>query len=368
MYIEELQASGFRSYRQLATSFHPKLNAIVGDNGQGKTNVLDMLYFLSMCKAPTRIPDTAAIRHGANGFALHGKYRNAEGIPATVSLGLKRGQGKELRYDDKLCPRLAAHIGKIPLVAVYPHDIELIADGGDLRRKFLNALISQFDPTYLPALSQYDRVLAQRNAYLKQQGMHDDGLLRILDAQLEQAAAPIWLARTNVCASLAPLVQRYYQLLSPEGENAELAYKSHLNDAALTALLDEHRASDLRYQYTTTGVHRDNIELRLNGYTIRREGSQGQQKAYVLALRLAQFHLLRERIGAPPIFLLDDLFDKLDTQRVEKLAAIFTGDTFGQVFVTDTDAQRLRPLFEQAHGEGLLLSASNGSLSPTTIQ
>ncbi len=367
MHIEELQAVGFRSYRQLSTTFHPKLNAIVGTNGQGKTNVLDMLYYLSMCKSPTRVPDSAAIRHGEEGFALHGKYRDREGLPSTVSLGLKRGQSKELRYDEQHCPRLASHIGRIPIVAAYPYDNELIADGGELRRKFLNALISQFDGGYLLALSQYERILAQRNAFLKQDQIQDTGLLEIYDCQLAEAALPVWRAREAACQDLAPIFQAYYSALSPEYEKASLAYKSHLHEGSLSDHLREVRQNDQRYQHTTVGIHRDNVEFRLNGYAIRREGSQGQQKSFVLALRLAQFHLLRQRIGHPPIFLLDDLFDRLDSARVERLATVFTDSSFGQVFITDTDPQRVLPLFRQAQGQGLLVKVQQGELIPQPI-
>ncbi len=366
IHIRELQAVSFRSYRQLEVALHPGLNAIVGTNGQGKTNVLDMLYMLSMCKAPTRVPDASAIRHGQEGLALHGKYTDPSGQPATVSLAVKRNQGKTLRYDDQPCARLSDHIGRLPLVAIYPHDVELVWDGGELRRKFLNAFIAQFDRAYIHQLAAYERVLAQRNTLLRSDPL-DASLLEVYDMQLAQAAAPVHRARTAACEALAPRLADYYARLSPEGEAVGIAYVSPLNEGDLSGQLREARPRDLQRMFTTVGVHRDNIRLELNGHALRNMGSQGQQKTFIVALRLAQYHLLRERLGYAPILLLDDLFDKLDARRVGQLAEVFSGEHFGQVFITDTDPARVRPLFRHRGGEGRLLEARDGRLKEQAL-
>ncbi len=364
--IRELQALAFRSYQLLEVSFHPGLNAIVGTNGQGKTNILDMLYMLSMCKAPTRVPDASAIRHGEEGFALHGKYTDPAGHTATVSLGIKRNQGKTLRYDDQPCARLSDHIGRIPLMAIYPHDVELVWDGGELRRRFLNAFIAQFDPAYIQQLAAYEKILSQRNTLLRTPP-HDFSLLEVYDMQLAQTAVPVYQARLAACQALSPLLSEYYARLSPATERASITYLSVLSDGDLIPRLQEARPKDLQRMFTTVGIHRDNIRFELNRHALRNMGSQGQQKTFIVALRLAQYHLLRERLGYAPILLLDDLFDKLDAHRVGQLAEVFSGEHFGQVFITDTDPSRIRPLFRHRAGEGRLLEASNGQLNEQAL-
>lgn len=361
MHLEELQAVGFRSYAQLSARFSSHVNVLVGANGKGKTNVLDMIYLLSMCKLPNHIPDGSCIRHGDRAFSLHGKYTTDDGN-CEVSLGVRSGVGKVVKFNGQPYRRLSEHIGRIPLVAVYPHDTNLIDDGGDLRRRFMNAAISQYDQQYLPSLATYERALQQRNRFLRGDLLGGEAFLDVLDILLAEAAQPVYASRAMFCESLNPLFQESYSYLAPEGERVQLEYRSQLHSGDFSSLLRGSREQDMRMQYTTVGLHRDNLGFTLNGYTVRREGSQGQQKTFIIALRLALFRLLRKHIEHTPILLLDDVFDRLDAERVDRLVSYVSGEGFGQVFITDTDENRIGSIFPTDAAEWRLFEAVGGEL------
>lgn len=340
MHIQSLQAFNFKSYEYLAADFHPRINILIGDNGQGKTNVLDMLYYLSLCKSPLRFPDSAAIRHDAPSATLRGTYLDDEQL-FTVALSLKKNSPKELLLNETAYTRIADHVGRIPIVAIYPQDVDLTADGGDLKRRFMNATISQYEKEYLTAVQLYEKTLAQRNALLKQQGRIDEALLASLDNQLIATAAPIYRERKLLCERLLPLFREYYALIAQNGEMPDLQYRSQLTAGDYNEQLLAARLADKSAGHTTIGIHRDGIEFFLDGYPLRREGSQGQQKTFIVALRLAQFSYIAEILRKKPILLLDDIFDRFDERRIKQMLALFATEDFGQVFITDTSAAHI---------------------------
>lgn len=333
MYIQDLQAFHFKSYDFLEVSFHPHLNFLVGNNGQGKTNVLDMLYYLSLCKSPQRFPDTSLIQHNAQQAILRGSYVAAEQT-CSVAISIKPHTTKEVLYNDAPYERLTDHIGRIPLVAVYPQDIDLALDGGDLKRRFMNATISQYAKEYLPTHQRYAQLLSQRNALLR--GIHDETLLGALDEQLVSLGLQLYLQRKAFCEALSPLFHYYYTLLAQSEEQPDLCYESQLAEGDFLTQLREARVRDLRMGYTTVGIQRDSIEFTLGGHPLRREGSQGQQKTFVVALRLAQFRYLADLLHEPPLLLLDDIFDRFDAERVGRLIELLNAEEFQQIFITDT--------------------------------
>ncbi len=360
MYLAELQAVNFRSYRQCDCLWHPRLNAIVGANGQGKTNVLDMVYYLSLCKSPGGLPDSASVHHGQEFFTLFGRYDH-QGQEHTVGLRNPLTGAKSVQYDGKPCPRLSDHIGQIALVAIYPHDAELITDGGDLRRRFMNVAIAQYSPTYLTSLTALERALAQRNAYLKNDAIQPT-LLEALDAQIAPLGTAIHQARMQLCERLNPLFSEIYSQIGAPDERVSLGYISQLNDADYSQLLRGSWDKDRTLMYTTVGPQRDTMDLRINGEPIRREGSQGQQKCFTIALRLALFALLRERCGYPPILLLDDLFDRLDGDRAASLLQLLAEGDYGQIFLTDTKAEQVSTLIAPWAGMGAMYRVQRKAL------
>lgn len=333
MYIQDLQAFHFKSYDFLEVAFHPHLNFLVGENGQGKTNVLDMLYYLSLCKSPQRFPDASLIQHDAPQAILRGSYVGTTQT-ASVAISIKSHAPKEVLYNDTPYERLADHIGRIPLVAVYPQDIDLALDGGDLKRRFMNATISQYAQDYLPTYQRYAQLLSQRNALLR--GIPDETLLGALDEQLVSLGWQLYLQRKAFCEALSPLFHYYYTLLAQSEEQPDLCYESQLAEGDFLTQLREARMRDLRMGYTTVGIQRDSIAFSLGGYPLRREGSQGQQKTFVVALRLAQYRYLADQLHEAPLLLLDDIFDRFDASRAARLIELLNAEEFQQIFVTDT--------------------------------
>lgn len=355
MYIQDLQAFHFKSYDLLEVTFHPHLNFLIGENGAGKTNILDMLYYLSLCKSAQRFPDTSLIQHGASLATLRGNYVSSTQT-CSVAMAIKSNAPKEVLFNDAPVPHIADHIGRIPLVAIYPQDVDLAADGGDLKRRFMNATISQYAPDYLATYQRYAFLLSQRNALLK--GTLDETMLGAIDEQLVPLGQSLYEARKAFCEALLPLFREYYALISQREERPGLEYRSQLSEEDFLSRLRSAREQDSRMGYTTVGIQRDSIDFSLDGYPLRREGSQGQQKSFVVALRLAQYRYLAQQIGESPILLLDDIFDRFDARRVERLVTLLGSEEFAQVFITDTSLasslfQTLAPdtysLFEVSH-------------------
>ena len=373
MYIERLQLANFKNYEALDVQFSNNVNCLVGNNGVGKTNLLDALYYLSFCKSYFNPVDSQNIRSGADFFAIHGNYRNddAQDESVAVSCTLQRGQSKKMRYNKKNCSTFAEHIGRIPLVIVTPSDQSLIMGGSEVRRKFIDGIISQVDKGYLQALLNYQKALEQRNRLLKQfyeNRYFEDDAIAIWDEQLVRNGEPIVAARRRFLDEFQPLFVTYYSLIHPDAELTErptISYSSQvgIEDAGLAALLSEAHRRDAQLQYTTVGPHKDDLDFGIGEFAAKRFASQGQQKTFLLALKLAQFEYVRIHLGIKPILLLDDIFDKLDMLRVSQLVLLVGSDRFGQVFITDTQPGRVESIFRQATGmPHRIFTVDNGGL------
>ena len=361
MYIERLQLSNFKNYTDLDVHFSNNVNCLVGNNGVGKTNLLDALYYLSFCKSYFNSIDSQNIRAGADFFAIHGTYLADDGAAPTgdsiaVSCTLQRGQSKKMRYNKKTYSTFAEHIGRLPLVIVTPSDQSLILGGSDVRRKFIDGIISQVDRSYLQSLMAYQKALDQRNRLLKQfyeNRFFEEESISVWDEQLVRFGTPIVEARRRFLVEFLPLFRSYYLLIHPEAsstESPDIAYHTQLETEApsLAQQLSEAHRRDAMVQYTSVGPHKDDLELSIGPFSVKRFGSQGQQKTFLLALKLAQFDYLQQHLGIKPLLLLDDVFDKLDMLRVSQLVLLVGSDRFGQVFITDTQQGRVETIFRQA--------------------
>lgn len=349
MYLHELKLANFKNCESADMVLSEKVNCFVGLNGAGKTNILDSIYYLSFCKSFFGATDKMNIRHNQDFFSIHGLYSHDEKEDELVSCIQKRDAQKSFRFNKKEYSRLSDHIGKFPLVMISPYDRDLINEGSDLRRKFIDGVISQFDPLYLNALLKYNRALQQRNTQLKQFAetrTFDRDLLRLWDDQLIMNAGDIHTKRQQFLKEFLPIFQHYYEIVSGGNEQVGIVYQSRLSEKPLRELLDESLNVDCHSGYTNVGIHKDDLEFELDGHQLKKFGSQGQQKSFVVSIRLAQFEFNYQKIGYKPILLLDDIFDKLDDQRVMKLVRLVGDNHFGQVFITDTQRKRVECLFD----------------------
>lgn len=374
MILQELNILNYRNIREASLEFAPKLNCFVGLNGQGKTNVLDAIYLLSFAKSAFTSQDSLNITHGEEMAFVQGVYsglgdERISGLveQMTISCGIKRGQKKQFRRDKKDYPRLIDHIGLIPLVMISPSDQQLIDEGSDERRRFMDVVICQLDRHYLDCLTKYNALLKQRNALLKQYadaGFPPDDLLAVLEEQMIEPAEYIFKARTEFFEDFKPFFERVYQRISglenPENlDNPEvpvLRYVSQLQDRELREAFVRTRQRDLILGWTSQGIHKDDLDMRLSEWPLKQVGSQGQQRTFVLAMKLAQaLYLSKEESqkskdrfaqSGKPILLLDDIFDRLDSERVERIVEMVQGDEFGQIFITDTDRQHLTEILK----------------------
>ncbi len=353
MFIRELSVMNYKNFGEATLSFSRKLNCFIGNNGVGKTNLLDAIYYLSFCKSYFNNPDSQNVRHLEDFFALQGKYE-VDGTNEEIHCGFKNGQKKKIRRNKKEYERFSDHIGLLPLVMISPSDSVLIQGGSEERRRFMDSVISQYDRTYLEWLVRYSRALQQRNTLLKEvagQSKIDPDIFAIWDDQLVHLGQKIHAKRTGFLQELLPVFQKYYTLISGGNEVVSLEYGSQLNDREFDVLLAESFVKDRMLQFTTTGIHKDDLELKLGGYPIKRLGSQGQNKTYLIALKFAQFDFIRSLNSIKPILLLDDIFDKLDSGRVEQIVKLVSDDHFGQIFITDTNREHLDGILKQAGGE-----------------
>ena len=346
MYLKKLSLINFKNIAQADLALGEGINCFTGDNGAGKTNVVDAVYVLAMSKSATGMTDGQCVRHGENFYVVEGEYITSDGRREQIACSFMRGSGKTLKRNGKLYDRLADHVGLVPTVIVVPADTMLISDAADERRRYLNSFISQFDRQYLDALIRYNAVLAERNRFLKMSS--DESMLQVYDAQLVSHGEVIHRRRAEIVERLQPIVTEYYNALSPDGETVELRYRSELNDAPFSEILQRARQKDVVNEFTTSGVHRDDIVFSIGGMPLRRFGSQGQQKSFLVALKLAQYTVISGIKGEKPLLLLDDVCDKLDERRVERLVRLVSGDGFGQILITDCNEQRLRSLLDRA--------------------
>lgn len=347
MWLKKLALINFKNYEEAELPLSEGVNAFTGDNGAGKTNLLDAIHYLSLCKSYFNPIDSHQIRYGADFFMIQGSF-DKDGAEEIVSCSLKRNQKKQFRRNKKDYPRLADHIGLFPLVMISPYDGSIIIEGSEERRRFIDNVISQTDTHYLDELIVYNKSLANRNALLKkisETGRYDPTLVEILDEQLVTSGERIFEKRQTFMSSFLPVFHAHYKYLSGEAETVDLQYDSQLLKEEFSSLLSNSLERDRILERTTTGVHKDDLIFTVNGMPMKRFGSQGQQKSFLIALKLAQYSFLQEKKGFKPLLLLDDIFDKLDDKRVKKLMQMVSHDDFGQIFITDTNKERVVGIF-----------------------
>lgn len=347
MFLKHLKLTNFKSYEEAEFTFDENVNGIVGKNGSGKTNLLDAIYYLSFCKSYFASQDVFSVRFDTDFFAIHGEFCDHETQNNTqVSCTYKNGH-KSMRANKKEYQRLSAHIGLFPVVMVSPYDSDIINEGSETRRKFFDTIISQFDAEYLQQLISYRKLLMQRNALLKQfseRPSSDPTLLQIVDEQMAPLGNFIFARRQDFIRNISPIFQKHYQQLSDGQEDVEVQYQSGLLTSTYTEGLQSTSAADFHSGFTNFGIHKDDFLFLINGQPVKRFGSQGQQKSFSLALRLAQFDYSYGCKKVKPILLLDDIFDKLDRARIAELLNMVGQDHFGQVFISDTDENRVKQI------------------------
>lgn len=364
MFLKQLSLINFKNYPEFEAKFSEKINCFVGNNGMGKTNLLDAIHYLSFCKSYFNALDSQNIRHSEGFFVVQGLF-NRFGEEVEVYCGLKRNQKKVFRRNKKEYERLSEHIGQFPLVMISPNDSELINGVSEVRRRFLDSIISQYDKVYLDKLISYNQVIKQRNALLKQffdRHSFDSETLDILDEQLVLYGKAILEIRQNFLKQFIPLFNSYYQHLSGSRENAGLEYVNSLGEKDFKPALMAALPRDRAVQYTTCGPHKDDLEFTLSGFGLKKYASQGQQKSYLLALKLAQFEFIKEQKNTLPLLLLDDVYDKLDEERFTKLLGLVSSNAFGQVFITDTHPDRMNDLLNQMKIEHRIFLVENSLL------
>lgn len=348
MYLARLSLNNFKNYSFAEWQFSEKINCMVGDNGAGKTNILDAIYYLSFCKSYFNSVDSQNIKHDEEYFALHGFYKNQEEREDQVSCIQKRQKKKQFRFNKKDYERLADHIGKIPLVMISPYDRDLINEGSEIRRKYIDGVISQFDKFYLNDLLDYNKALQHRNRLLKsfaENGHFDNLSLSVWDDKLISLGENIHEKRKIFLHDFNPLFDNYYRILSGGKESVSIEYLSQLDKWPFETLLKQSLAKDRMLRYTSSGIHKDDLALQIDQFPVKKFGSQGQQKSFVIAIKLAQFEYTRQKKGFKPILLFDDIFDKLDDKRVSQIVELVSRENFGQVFITDTQPQRIESIF-----------------------
>ncbi len=362
MHLKTLSIFNFKNYNQATFDFLPGINCFTGNNGVGKTNILEAIYYLSFCKGFGTSSDTQNIRFDEDFFMIQGNYeinsKNDE-----LHCAVKRGQKKIFKRNKKEYERLSDHIGYYPLVLIYPGDGELINGGSEERRKFIDGVISQYNHDYLYRLMDYNRALTQRNSLLKifaEKKNFDFASLEIWDQQLINNGEFIYKIRKEFFLNFIDVFRDDYKSLSGNQEQTDIAYESGLNNSSFEELLKENLKKDLSFQYTSAGIHKDNLNFFIDGQPVKKFGSQGQQKTFVIALKLAQYRFIRQIKGFAPLLLFDDIFDKLDPSRVELLLNTVSRDGFGQIFITDTHSERLELILEKMSVASRLFSIKTG--------
>ena len=362
MLIKNISVLNYRNLRDVNVALSSKINCFIGSNGMGKTNLLDAIYYLSFCKSAFSVADSSNITHGEPFFMIQGSYCSDLGTAEEISCGLKRGEKKQFKRNKKSYDRLADHIGIAPLVMVSPADNELIAGGSEERRRFMDVVISQYDKSYLTSLIRYNRALQQRNVLLRSEREPDAEMLSLMEEMMVQESQYIHAARKAFVEELVPIFSEYHTAITGGRESVSLAYRSHADECDLVALLRASRADDRRMGYTTKGLHRDELVMQLGGYPLKKEGSQGQNKSFLVALKLAQFQFLCSKGGETPLLLLDDIFDKLDSRRVEQIISLVSGDRFGQIFITDVNREHIDNILDGINGEYRLFEVDGGEV------
>jgi len=342
MILQQIALVNYKNFTSKTFQFNHKINCFIGNNGVGKTNVLDAIYHLSYSKSYFNSVSSQNINHNADFFVIDGQYQKND-REEKIIIGLKKGQKKTIKRNGKLYERFSDHIGFLPLVIISPSDSDLINNGSEVRRKFMDSIISQSDKSYLTVLIKYTKTLAQRNALLKYFALNSTfnaDTLAVYNEQLIEYGSEIHQKRKSFISNFIPIFLARYKVLSANNETVDLVYKSQLNDTELATLFVENLQKDRVLQYTSVGIHKDDFVFKIADYPIKKFGSQGQQKTFLIALKLAQFDFLCQQSSVKPILLLDDIFDKLDEQRVTELINLVNKDTFGQIFISDTHTER----------------------------
>jgi DNA replication and repair protein RecF len=364
MRLETLHLLNFKNYGDAKVTFSPRINVLVGKNGSGKTNLLDAIYFLSATKSAFSATDLQCIRIDQPSLIVRGAFYKGTSADEVTS-AVQAGSRKVFRVGQYEYQKLSEHVGKYPVVLIAPDDVELVRDGSEARRRFFDALISQMDGQYLDDLIQYNHALRQRNGLLKmaaERGDVDWIAIESYDQQLEKFGIPVFEKRKHFVNTFLPTFNRYYQFIVNQGEDTSLRYTTALDEQRFPAGLMAARSKDIALMRTNFGVHRDDYTFTMAGRDMKRMGSQGQQKSFVIALKLAQFEILREHNGFKPILLLDDIFDKLDDFRIGRLLDLMKHE-LGQLFITDARPDRTRTLLDQIHADAWFFTIENGTIS-----
>lgn len=351
MILNRLSLVNYKNFENAVFDFDTKINCFVGANGIGKTNTLDAIYHLAFGKSYFNPIATQNIKHGEDFFVVDGLF-NKNDRDEKIVVSLKRGQKKVIKRNAKAFKKFSDHIGFIPLVIISPADRDLIIEGSDVRRKFIDGVISQSDKVYLKTLINYNKVLTQRNALLKYFAVNNTfnpDTLSVYNEQLANLSVSIFEKRKVFLNTFIPIFQERYEVISSSKESVGISYKSDLFEASLVDLLERNLAKDRAIHYTSVGIHKDDLKFNIEDYPIKKFGSQGQQKSFLVALKLAQFDFIKQQSGVPPILLLDDIFDKLDAHRVSKIIALVDDKHFGQLFISDTHAERTETIVKKTH-------------------
>lgn len=376
MFLEQLSIVNYKNIEGATLSFSPKINCFIGNNGAGKTNVLDAIYFLSFCHSANGNQDSLSIRHGEEFFVVEGSYTphlHTSPSPKLFKIfcGMKKGQKKHFKRDGKEYQRLSEHIGVIPLVMVSPADMLLIEGSSEERRRLMDQTIAQRNRPYIEALNRYNKALQQRNALLHDEDHEPDAqLMDLLEEEMARHGETVSACRSAFVEALTPSFQQYYDTVSDGHEKVSLNYVSHCQRGPLLDVIRRDRHKDRAVGYSLHGIHRDELEILIGGHPMRREGSQGQQKTFVIALKLAQYRYLAEAKGTSeqtkdtchPILLLDDIFDKLDAHRVEQIIRLVASQQFGQIFITDTNREHLDQILSHGDCDYRLFHVSDGAI------
>lgn len=373
MILNRLSIINYKNIQEATLTLSPKMNCFIGPNGTGKTNILDAVYYLSFCRSAYTSVDSQVIRHDQDFFVVEGDYTDDrsklgddqdELHKLSIYCGMKRGTKKHFKCNKKEYKRLSQHIGLIPLIFVSPADTYLVDGGGEERRRLMDMVISQYDNLYLDALNRYNKALQQRNTLLKMEEEPDLELMRIWEEQMAAEGEVIYQKRSAFVQELIPVFQQIYQQISDDRESVSLRYVSHGQRGSLLEVIQRDRMKDRAVGYSLHGIHRDDLEMLLGDYPMRREGSQGQLKTFVIAMKLAQFSFLKRTCSqTTPLLLLDDIFDKLDAHRVERIVSLVASKEYGQIFITDTNREHLDKILQANSFDYQLFSVHDGEVT-----
>ena len=364
MVLNCISIINYKNLRAVNLQLSPKTNCFIGHNGSGKTNFLDALYYLSFCRSAYNPIDSQLITHEQDFFVLEGDYTSEAGDAENVYCGMKRGSKKQFKRNKKAYKRLSQHIGLIPLVLVSPADAALIDGGSEERRRLMDMVIAQYDTTYIEALTRCNKALQQRNALLRMEAEPDLALLELWEEEMAAQGKVVYAKRADFVEEFIPVFQSIHERISGGSERVSLRYISHCQRGELLDVIRKDRNKDRAVGYSLHGVHRDDLEMLIDGYQLKREGSQGQSKTYALAMKLAQFDFLKRTASkTTPLLLLDDIFDKLDSQRVERIVELVSGDSYGQIFITDTNREHLDRILQSGTTDYKLFYVENGEIT-----